>query len=133
VGAAQPGLGHRQQYAEAVNLFAAAFAEDPSREVGDARYNAACYAARVGTEASKLGAAERGRWRERALGWLRDELEANSRSLRQTPETCLKVARRLAFAADDADRAGVREPERLTRLPAAAAARGATTGTTSRS
>ncbi len=114
--AAAAALGQRHRYAEAAELFASAFAEEPARAIGEDRYNAACCAARAATEAGELDEERRTRFRRQAHDWLRAEFEVRTGAFVKTPS--LGAARDMASWQSDDDFRGVREPELLARLPA---------------
>ena len=101
-------------------LFAAAFAADPilaEQAERQRRYRAARAAAVAGcggsADTSKLSEAERSRWREQALTWLRADLVWASKLERGSP-----VPRILARAwQTEPDLAALRDSEALNRLP----------------
>jgi tetratricopeptide (TPR) repeat protein len=108
---------YRWQFADAVRLYAEAFAERPAL-AGDLkhghRYHAAAAAALGGVHAPDE--ATRARLRRQALDWLRDDLAA----YRAVPAAARPaVARRLRQILTHGDYAGVREPAALARLPEA--------------
>jgi serine/threonine-protein kinase len=113
----------RGRHADAVRLYAAAFAADPTL-AGEpriyARYNAACCAALA---AAGAGAdADRARLRALALSWLREQFAEESRraAVRSYPAWARdEAARRLRHWQEDADLAGVRDGDALEKLPAA--------------
>jgi serine/threonine-protein kinase len=103
----------------AARLYAGAFADDPKLAddfQAGRRYGAARCAARAaadrGKEAEKLDDPERARLRQQALGWLRADLAAWAGAADRTP-----VPRTLRRWQQDADLAGVRDPEALAQLP----------------
>ena len=114
-------LGQRRRYTEAVELFTAAFTANPALATGNDRYNAACYAARAGTEASIRAEVARTHLRGQAYAWLRAELEARRGAFEKAPS--LTTARDMAFWQVDEDFRVVRDPGSLSRLPAAEADR----------
>jgi tetratricopeptide (TPR) repeat protein len=111
-------------YATSARLYQAAFAAKP-QFVADvskmARYNAACAAALCGVgqgdDAGALDAGARAAWRNQALTWLREDLEAWARIAEGGPPAARPAVREaLRTWQNDADFAGVRNPA-LTRLP----------------
>jgi tetratricopeptide (TPR) repeat protein len=118
---------YKQLDAAAARFFREAFAAEPKRSNdlrAGHRYNAACAAARAGCGQSKnaagLGEQERARLRRQALDWLRADLAAWGERLDgQTDPAPTAVLRKMAHWEQDADLAGVRRPEALTRLPEA--------------
>jgi tetratricopeptide (TPR) repeat protein len=120
-------LDNRKRYAAAVRFFGEAFAAD-SKLAGDQpsdhRYNAACAAVLAGcgqgTDADKLDAKERTRLRQQALDWLRADLKAWRQVLDKSPDKAgPATAQQMQHWLQDADFAGVRGPNTLTRLPEA--------------
>jgi tetratricopeptide (TPR) repeat protein len=119
-------LCHDQgRYAAAARLWADALASDPKRaddlEAG-CRHDAACAAALAaagrGADAGRLGDAERVRWRQQALGWLRADLAAYGRLLEGgRARDSRRVRQRLRGWQGDPDLAGLRDPAALARLP----------------
>jgi len=82
------------------------------------RYNAACAAALAGcgqsADGSKLGQAERERWRKLARQWLEADLAAWTRKLEAGPAATRALARRqLIHWRSDPNLAGLREPGAL--------------------
>ncbi|HEY7308480.1 MAG TPA: protein kinase [Gemmataceae bacterium] len=110
-------LGQQRRYAQAADLFASAFADNPVLATGVNRYNAACYAVRAGTEVTNRDEKARTHLRGRAYDWLRDELEARRGVFEKTPS--LATARDMAFWEADEDFRAVRDTGSLARLPAA--------------
>jgi Flp pilus assembly protein TadD len=118
---------HRQLYAASVRFYAEAFAEQPKlaadlRPGHRHRYDAACYAALAasgrGKDADKLDGKERSRLRQQALDWLRADLAAWASLLdRGPPQDRLTARRTLRHWQRDADLAGVRDREALSKLP----------------
>src|SRR5262249_2270828 len=116
-----------RRHADAARLYAAGFRADASLADNlDAahRYNAACYAARAtaGRDAGvkPIDEQERVRLRGLALGWLRDDLAAWTRSLDGgKPEDRDLVAEKMRHWQKDTDLAGVRDAAALARLPEA--------------
>src|SRR5206468_551412 len=99
----------------AARLFANAFAKDP--KLADDlhahhRYNAACYAALTGGGPGKdtegLDDKERARWRQQALDWLRADLAAYAKELKngQSAAVFLVVRPQLARWQRDANLVG---------------------------
>jgi hypothetical protein len=119
-------LAQRELFAAATRQYSEAFAADPdllaSRPTRH-RYLAACAAARAacgqGRDAAGLDEPGRAAFRRQALGWLRDELEAQRRRLEAQPERGWSIAGGLTRWLRDPYFAWVREPEALARLPAA--------------
>ena len=109
----------------ASRFYAEAFAAEPGLAEdlsSGARYNAACAAARAGCgqgkDAATTDAKERGRWRNQALGWLRDDLalwkkEANG----VNPKSRVAATQVLQHWKEDSDLAGVRDADGLAKLP----------------
>jgi serine/threonine-protein kinase len=103
----------------AARLYAEAFAADPKLADdlrASHRYNAACAAALVGcgqsADAPKVDNKERTRLRSQALDWLRADLTA----LAKTTDRAV-IQRTLQHWQRDADLAGVRDKDALTKLP----------------
>jgi tetratricopeptide (TPR) repeat protein len=93
-------------------------AEDPS----NARYDAACCAARVGCgqgkDADRLEELERARWRQQALDWLCADLTWWGKTLENgKADIRAKLQQTLRHWQTDADLAGVRDPDGLAKLP----------------
>jgi tetratricopeptide (TPR) repeat protein/membrane protease YdiL (CAAX protease family) len=112
---------YKQRYAAAVRFYAAAFDARPGGAAGH-RYGAACAAARAATgagDAVQAGEGERAAWRRQALQWLREELAAWARLLRQGPGPARAAAESLRDWQGNADLAGVRDAAALARLPEA--------------
>jgi serine/threonine protein kinase/Flp pilus assembly protein TadD len=122
----------KQHYPAAANLFQSAFLKQPG--LADDlqklhRYIAACAAAQAGTSAMTSGAddAERARWRDQALMWLRAELRALSEHVvvrtENTPANGPKPAdiRQVITTRwlKDPELAGIRDPDQLDKLPEA--------------
>jgi tetratricopeptide (TPR) repeat protein len=94
------------------------FEREPGRAAEpDARLEAACAAVRAGEQEPAL-AVEPVRWRTLARGWLRDELERRTAEVRDDA-TALAARRALGAWQVASELAGVRDAERLERLPAA--------------
>jgi serine/threonine-protein kinase len=110
-------------YHVAARLCADAFALDASlvdnRQM-TYRYNAACYAALAGSEdgrnAIHLGDDERAAWRTQARRWLRDEITKWSKSANGSAQVRDIARQQLANFRQDADLAGLRDPEQLAKL-----------------
>jgi tetratricopeptide (TPR) repeat protein/predicted Ser/Thr protein kinase len=93
------------------------------------RYNAACMAALAGcgkgTDAAKLDAKERARWRQQALDWLRADLALWAKNFdedafqQDSMEPKVLAQRVLQHWQQDADLAGVRDDKALMELPEA--------------
>ncbi len=107
----------QKRYAAAAQLRLEAFTATP-RLADDLnaghRYNAACAAALAGcgqgADASKLGQAERERWRKQARQWLKADLAAWTRKVEAGPAATRGLARRhLTHWRSDPDLAGLRE------------------------
>jgi tetratricopeptide (TPR) repeat protein len=136
-GEAQPGsAAERNEYARvcyykrlylaSARLRADAFAADPKLaddlKAGH-RYGGACAAALAGcgrgAGAGRLGAAERARWRQQALAWLRADLTANGKLLEGgDPADRRLAAQRLRQWPRDPNLAALRDPAAVARLPA---------------
>jgi tetratricopeptide (TPR) repeat protein len=106
----------------AARLYRDAFARQPAL-AGAYHYHAARAAALAGTgqgkDAAGLADAERARWRQQALDWLRAELAALTQLLQKQPERARAVVQRaMRHWQQDADLAGVRG-EDLAKLPEA--------------
>jgi tetratricopeptide (TPR) repeat protein len=116
----------RKRYADASRFFADAFATRPELANGlnaDHRYKAACCAAQTaagqgeGTDSSD--ATERGRWRQRALDWLRADLAAWARVVSEDSSPGrAAAAKKLRYWQQDAELAAVRNGAALAPLPA---------------
>jgi serine/threonine-protein kinase len=110
----------------AAQLYADAFAVEPKRADdlnGQARYNAACYAALAaagqGEDAAKLDSKERSRWRNQALDWLRADLTAYSKLLDGgNPQVRTLIQQRLRHWQSDADLSGLRDKDAVAQLAA---------------
>jgi hypothetical protein len=120
-------LAQRKLFAAAARCYAEAFAAHPQLLRGPPtghRYWAACAAARAGCgrcrDAAELDEQSGAVFRRQALGWLQAELESRRRLLEQEPGKTdwLAVGHPQRWL-DDADLAGVREPDSLSRLPKA--------------
>jgi tetratricopeptide (TPR) repeat protein len=118
---------YKQLYAAAIRWYAEAFAADPHMAAdlkAGHRYNAACAAALAGCgqgkDVDKLGAKERSRLRQQALGYLRDDLKAYRQVLDKSPDKAgPEVAHQMQNWLQDPDFAGVRGADGLARLPEA--------------
>jgi serine/threonine-protein kinase len=117
----------KQRTAAAARFYAEAFAAQP--ELADDlekshRYNAACAAAKAGTnqgiDAADLDEEERASWRRQALEWLRADLRhwAQLAESASNPSR-LAVQKTLAHWQADPDLAGVRGEPALAKLPEA--------------
>jgi tetratricopeptide (TPR) repeat protein len=115
------------RYALAARLYADAFrarpalADDPEAAH---RADAALAAARAGwgqgQDAAGLDEAERARWRGQALSWLRAELALRAEQARSDRPASRVTARQVLTALrHHADRAGLRDPAGLAKLPPA--------------
>jgi hypothetical protein len=117
----------KKQYLAAARLSVATFAASPrlaESPENSHRYNAACAAVLAGcgegTDGTKLGEAERARWRKQARDWLRADLDAWANKLGSGPALArAQVIRALAPWRADADLIGLREPDPLDKLPRA--------------
>src|SRR5262249_47972850 len=94
--AALAQLPAQQRFATAATLYAAALAQQATLAAAH-RYNAACAAALAGCgqgkDAATLNATGRLRWRRQALTWLRAELAARARQLKDGPPAQAAQAR----------------------------------------
>jgi tetratricopeptide (TPR) repeat protein len=115
----------RKRHRTAADLFADAFTADPKLADGvrsGNRYDAARAAALAGCgqgQDAPAAAAERARWRGRALHWLQDHLALTSAHLASgTPQAREEVRGWLRHWQTDPDLAGVRDGAALTQLPA---------------
>src|SRR5262249_3043286 len=114
----------KRRYADAARLYAAAFAAQPKfaadRPAQD-RYNAACAATLAGVgqgiDAGKLDDRERDRLRQQAHAWLRAELAASGPLVEEGPRGRASAPSALRGWQTDSDLGGVRDPERLAKLP----------------
>jgi tetratricopeptide (TPR) repeat protein len=112
------------EYRIAVLFYEDAFAADP-KPVDEARaqhrYTAACAAVLAAsipeTEAAPLDGSKQRKWRQLALSWLRDDLEAWDRLLEREPDKAPIIAGRLHHWQQASDFASVRGREALARLP----------------
>jgi tetratricopeptide (TPR) repeat protein/predicted Ser/Thr protein kinase len=118
---------YKKLHDSSVRFFREAFAADPSQTEdlrAGHRYRAACSAALAGcgrgAEAARLGEARRGALRRQALEWLRADLAARARHLEAaSPQERPVLAGELRRWQIDSALAGVRNPDRLAKLPAA--------------
>jgi serine/threonine protein kinase/Tfp pilus assembly protein PilF len=118
---------HRQQHAAAARFYEQAFDAEPNlaEDVrARHRYNAACAAALAGCgqdkDADKLDAKERASLRQKALDWLRADLDAWGLMLRKEPDNARPVVvEKMRHWQADADFSGVRGAEALSKLPEA--------------
>jgi tetratricopeptide (TPR) repeat protein len=120
----------KKLYATAARFFAGAFAVEP-RVADDLnahyRYAAACAAALAGCgqgkDADHLNAQECARLRKQALGWLRADLNAWAKILKENSLAYLPqrpaALKMLRHWQDDTDLAGVRDSSALAKLPEA--------------
>jgi hypothetical protein len=117
---------YKRFYAAATQLYASAFAAEPTLAddlAGAHRYNAACSAALAGAgkglDPNRPDAKDQRRLREQALDWLRADLDRlGSQSRAGQGTDVLLVLERLTHWPKDADLASVRDPEGLAALPA---------------
>jgi eukaryotic-like serine/threonine-protein kinase len=114
----------RHRHSASARIVAEAFSADPDAEkdlATSVRYNAACSAARAGTGRSldaPNNEADRAKLRWRALGWLKDDLDARSKALDAGPPTPGQDWRSyFRHCRDDADFAGVHKAGALAKLP----------------
>src|SRR5262249_27146318 len=109
--AALAQLPAQRRFAISASLYAEALAQQPSLAVA-CRYNAACAAALAGAgqgeDAAALSASGRLRWRRQALTWLRAELAAQARQLKDGPPA--EAAQALDHWRRDPALAGVPDP-----------------------
>jgi tetratricopeptide (TPR) repeat protein len=116
---------YKQLYAAAARFGAAAFAADPTRAdqlAAGHRYHAACSAAQTavgqGQDAPR-DAAERARWRQQAVAWLRADLALLTRALATgPPQARAAVQRQLRHWQRDPALAAIRDAAWLINLPA---------------
>jgi tetratricopeptide (TPR) repeat protein len=116
----------KKLYRAAARFCADAFAAEPKLAddlQAQHRYNAACYAALAGhgqgEDAQQLDAAERTRWRQQALAWLRADLTAYTKLLDgDKPDARTLVQQRMRHWQQDTDLAGLRDKDALAKLPA---------------
>src|SRR5262249_20211883 len=112
---------YRACYATAAALYADAFAARPTLAPPN-RYNAARAAALAGTgqgkDADKLDDKERARLRQQALDWLRADLTAWRKQLKDNEAMARAVVRQaMQHWLTDTDFAGVRDRAALAKLP----------------
>jgi tetratricopeptide (TPR) repeat protein len=106
-------------------LYAGAFAANPTVLANPlatrVRYRAAQAAAPAGTaegrDEPKLDAAERARWRQQALDWLRADLTLLEDRAAGSPNQRAQAQSTLQYWWRDKTLAGIREPEELAKLP----------------
>jgi hypothetical protein len=117
-------LAHQGRFAEAARWYAEVFPAHPHLLAGPPtghRYYAAWAAVLAGCgkarDAAGLDEESRAAFRHQALGWLRDELEAQRRMLEAHPERGWSVGGGLTRWLGDPNLAGVRGPDALARLP----------------
>jgi serine/threonine protein kinase/Flp pilus assembly protein TadD len=109
--------------AAAASLYLRAFEAEPrlaSRQVNSHRYQAARAAAWAGCggeDAAGLGEDARARWRRQAHDWLRAELTALGKLMRENDEIRAAAAQFLARWRSDLALAGVRDEGALAKLP----------------
>jgi hypothetical protein len=116
-----------RQTVAAARLYAQALAADPGLAADprtEHRYNAACIAALAaagqGRDAAGLEERERAAWRDRALGWLREDLAAWTALFDKDPAgNGPLVQRTLRHWRVDTDLAGLRDRDALILLPEA--------------
>jgi serine/threonine-protein kinase len=116
-----------QRTQRAASLYVDAFAFEPGsadRLGVDRRYDAACCAARAGCgdgeDAAGTSEEERAGWRERARGWLRDDLAGKRGLLNGDPNVeSAALPGELESWFEDPALAGVRDEDALNRLPPA--------------
>ena len=113
---------HHKRYRSAAELYAKAFAADPSAavELGKThRFNAARAAALAaagkGTEADKLEEKDQTRLRQQAFDWLQVDLAVSTRLLEKNP---VQVHIDVQHWQRDAALAGLRDDTELAKLPA---------------
>jgi tetratricopeptide (TPR) repeat protein len=116
---------NKHRYAAAARFYAGAFAAQPKlaeQFPANARYNAACAAARAangeGKDAADLDQPERRRWRTQALDWLTAELKACTARFKKDPRPDAALAKTLRHWQDDTDLASVRDDKALANLSA---------------
>jgi tetratricopeptide (TPR) repeat protein len=117
----------KKRYHMAARLWAEALTAEPKLAEdleASPRYDAACVAALagcgVGADAGPLGDAERARWRQRAVAWLRAELAVYGKRLEGgTSGDRQWVCQRLRHWQRDPDLAGLRDPAAVATLPVA--------------
>jgi serine/threonine-protein kinase len=112
-------------YAAAARLYRDAFAADPALAddlEADARYPAACCAARAGgqgEDARYLDDTGRARWRDQARNWLWADLALRTKCLEEgRPEDCAALQAALRHWQEDAALSGVRDAAELAKLRA---------------
>jgi Flp pilus assembly protein TadD len=107
----------------AARFYAEAFAHRPALEQ-DLRAAHRAHAAQAAVlagvgqgEGELLSDEERAAWRQRALTWLRADVERCARHAKGPTEAQAVARQWLRFVQADADLSGVREPDRLAKLP----------------
>jgi tetratricopeptide (TPR) repeat protein len=124
---AQFCLEHKKLNLAAVHFYQEAFAADAQLADDLAhgyRYNAACAAALAGCgqgkDADQIGDQERARLRQQALDWLQTDLALwTKQAASDQPKDLEAVKKQLKHWRADADLAGLRDQEAITKLPAA--------------
>jgi serine/threonine-protein kinase len=107
---------HKGRHAEALKLFAEAFAAEPAL-VPHHRFYAACSAVQLGCGTAGT-AAERVKWRKQALAWLSDELsELDKKSAGANPATRRELLLSVNQRRHSYLLAGVRGEEALKEIP----------------
>lgn len=111
-------------FGASARFYADAFLTDPklaSALEQEHRYQAACIAAQAGTgrgnDLPELDAAERARWRQQALDWLRADLALWKDQVDSAPNKRSSVVKALQSWQKDETLAGIREPQQLAKLP----------------
>jgi serine/threonine protein kinase/tetratricopeptide (TPR) repeat protein len=112
------------RYRDAVTVCTMAFAADPKRitlRTNFDRYNAACCAALaaagVGDGADKLDGKEKSALRQRALGWLKEDLALRAQWVAEDAQAAFAVESQLRIWLRDKDLATVRGEQALLSLP----------------
>jgi tetratricopeptide (TPR) repeat protein len=117
----------KKRYATAARFYGEAFAAEPERagdQPSQGRYNGACAAALAGCgqgeDAGTLDTTARAGLRQQALDWLRAELAAWHKLLKEDrSKAAPAVGKQMQHWLRDADFAGVRRPQALAELPEA--------------
>jgi tetratricopeptide (TPR) repeat protein len=116
----------KRLYAAAARLYGKAIRDNPELVASPddgLRYDAACAAALAGCgkreDAAQVDEAERGRWRQQALDWLRADLALWAKQLEgeKAAEARATVQKKLRRWQQDPDLAGVRDDTALAKLP----------------